>query len=284
MSLGVTAMRKLRAFTLVELLVVIGIIALLVSILLPSLAAARRSSNSVKCLSNLRQLGNAFAMYANENKGVWPVAAHDPQDYKYNAPIARRWPDMIAQYVANGQFNTSTDIDQIRANSVLWGCPEWYKTVEYSTTRTADKQRPGYGMNMYNTWFEELGNKVVPYMYQQSDPNFKPGAYLRQTQWTKPAERGLLADSITHVIDVPNTFDRTNPVMPFNYNMFSTSGIPANTFYVDVSRHLKPGVTKDQAYSQRGINMLFCDGHASPVSPPEAWDAIHNPGQHMAGQ
>ncbi len=70
-------MRTRRAFTLVELLVVIGIIALLVSILLPSLAAARRNSNSVKCLSNLRQLGNAFAMYANENKGFWPVAAHD---------------------------------------------------------------------------------------------------------------------------------------------------------------------------------------------------------------
>ena len=274
-----------RAFTLVELLVVIGIIALLVSILLPSLAAARRSSNSVKCLSNLRQLGNAFAMYANENKGFWPVAAHDVGDYKFNATIARRWPDMIAPYVANGQFNQSTDIDQIRANSVLWGCPEWYKSVEYSTTRTADKQRPGYGMNMYNTWFEDGGLKVVPYMYPQSDPNFKPGAYLRQTQWTHPADRGLLADSVTHVLDLPAaSFDRTNPIMPFNYNMFSTSAAPKNMFYVDASRHLKPGVTKDQAFVQRGINMLFCDGHAAPVSPPEAWDALHNPGEHRAAQ
>ena len=269
-------MRKPRAFTLVELLVVIGIIALLVSILLPSLAAARRSSNSVKCLSNLRQLGNAFAMYANENKGVWPVAADDV--------LGHRWADMVAQYVANGQFNTSTDIDQIRLNSVLWGCPEWYKTMEYSTTRTADKVRPGYGMNMYNSYYEDPGLKVVPYIYAPGDPNFKKGAYLRQVQWTHPAERGLLADSITHVIDIPTTFDRTNPIFPYNYNMFSTGNIPANTFYVDSSRHLKPGISKDQAYSQRGINMLFCDGHAGPVSPPEAWDAIHNPGQHLAGQ
>src|SRR5688500_2949003 len=102
-------MRKSRAFTLVELLVVIGVIALLVSIILPSLASARRSSNSVKCLSNLRQLGNAFMLYSNESKGFWPVAAHDQGDKYFNAATGRRWADMVAPYIANAQFNTATD-------------------------------------------------------------------------------------------------------------------------------------------------------------------------------
>lgn len=76
------ASRHPRGFTLVELLVVIGIIALLMSILMPALTKARQSAQSIKCLSNLRTLGQATAMYVNQYKGYlpYPTSAYPKVD------------------------------------------------------------------------------------------------------------------------------------------------------------------------------------------------------------
>ena len=67
-----------RAFTLVELLVVVAIIALLIGVLLPALSAARESSISTACGSNLRQLGAGMAMYWGDFKDQMPQMRGDP--------------------------------------------------------------------------------------------------------------------------------------------------------------------------------------------------------------
>src|SRR5687768_3566662 len=84
-------------FTLVELLVVIGIIALLISILLPSLSRAREQAKATQCLSNLRELTKAWMMYADERKGVVAPAMTG-----------------IGQWVEN------TDTEPALTNGVLW--------------------------------------------------------------------------------------------------------------------------------------------------------------------
>jgi prepilin-type N-terminal cleavage/methylation domain-containing protein len=84
------------AFTLVELLVVVGIISVLMSIVVPSVAGARRQSEMVTCKSNLRQIGLILLMYSNDNKGVpFPVSAVNSTGYPgglgTNVPLTQRW-------------------------------------------------------------------------------------------------------------------------------------------------------------------------------------------------
>src|SRR5688572_16487404 len=70
--------RRRRAFTLIELICVIGIIAILIALLLPSLITAREAARSLKCLSTLRQLGVAFHSYAAEQRGYLPYPTSPP--------------------------------------------------------------------------------------------------------------------------------------------------------------------------------------------------------------
>ena len=110
-------MRKIKGFTLVELLVVIGIIALLISILLPSLNRARAEANLIKCESNLRNIGNLLNIYVSENKGYAPYGEVDKDIftntiYSYSGdptqgPGRWHWPDTLSLYTNKARSNVA---------------------------------------------------------------------------------------------------------------------------------------------------------------------------------
>ena len=116
-------------FTLVELLVVIGIIALLISILMPALRAARESANALKCASNQRQIATASFLYVNDHRGYIPPMYYD---YRPGPLGLYYWYDHLHKYFnrKDGQAGRWAENDE---NNFLH-CPSDPVRLQYRTS------------------------------------------------------------------------------------------------------------------------------------------------------
>jgi len=296
-------MSRRKGFTLVELLVVIGIIAVLIGILLPSLQAARRQADSVKCLSSLRQIGLAFQQYSVNNNGFWPCARHDFGNAAYPLPTNRqlRWQDRLVYYVSGGTMiadsmndmrdDSTTNPDALktlRQSSVLWGCPSWRKQTDDGNIITSDGLRTGYSMNAYTLQPENILPSGRCYIDATNN-----GKYFKQHMWTKASDRLLIADGVQDFLQSGargpgspvGVLTRSLVWYPFDNSL---ANIQNAHIWFDTTRH-GPNNANDQSRKQdpyrgkRWFNVLFCDGHAQPCSITEAWNAQMNPGMDLAG-
>jgi len=223
--------RHVKGFTLVELLVVIGIIALLISILLPALNKARQSAKAVACASNMRQIGMMFASYVAEHRYLPPLNSQT----SYNAAAINKdlmgMPHMLGPYMGHPEWSTiswdgsfwrpyNIAADKALFQRTVFVCPEYSAMV-----KLVEPYKSGYAES---TWVQTPGG-------------WGSGS---DRAWAKPRRMGTIRNPTTRIHVVES--------WSVGGSVWQVSDKTAvNDRSIDTIRHNK------------GSNFLFVDGHVA---------------------
>ncbi len=241
-----------QGFTLTELMVVMGLIAMLISLLLPVMGKTRAAARSAVCLSNLRQMGTTWSMYLSESKGRLP-------DYVWSTPFA---PDVSWR----GYWLGILDNYKVRGDSLL--CPSADEPIPYM------QPNKGFG-NVSYAWtgkFLAPGTSAKFSTTIYRDSSYGYNKYLTAGGGFGPNGRATHITAVRPLCEVPVFLDAVfADFSPIPASAVSTPAPPPNLRFQNIPLGAPDHWRFLIARHGRGINIFFADGSARWVPLEETY-------------